>query len=64
MPENVIRVMCPNLRCRCVLAVPAEARGRLVRCKNCATSIKIPQKKEIPAATPAEGAPAVTEKKK
>lgn len=46
MAESVIRVMCPNLRCRAVLAVPVEARGRLVRCKNCGTNIKIPPKKD------------------
>ncbi len=49
MPENVIRVMCPNLRCRSILAVPCEARGRLVRCKTCGTNIKIPQKAEAKA---------------
>ncbi|MBL8745064.1 MAG: hypothetical protein JNK58_01770 [Phycisphaerae bacterium] len=49
MPENVIRVMCPNLRCRSILAVPSDARGRLVRCKTCGTNIKIPQKAETKA---------------
>jgi len=51
MPEAAIRIMCPNLRCRAVLAVPPEARGRLVRCRNCGMNIKIPQKKTEPAAT-------------
>lgn len=44
MSKSVIQVMCPNLRCRAILAVPTEARGRLVRCKNCGTNIKIPAK--------------------
>ena len=54
MPENVIRIMCPNLRCRSILAVPTDARGRLVRCKTCGNNIKIPQK----AVPKVEGAPA------
>ncbi|HBS28491.1 MAG TPA: hypothetical protein DEB06_03345 [Phycisphaerales bacterium] len=53
MPEAAIRIMCPNLRCRAVLAVPTEARGRLVRCRNCGMNIKIPQKKtDAPVAQP------------
>ncbi|MDX2114886.1 MAG: hypothetical protein SFZ24_04590 [Planctomycetota bacterium] len=58
MPENVIRVMCPNLRCRAILAVPAGARGRLVRCRACATNIKIPTKPPEVAKTDAAEAPA------
>lgn len=59
MPENVIRVMCPNLRCRAVLAVPGEARGRLVKCRACGMNVKIPPKAEAtkPAAPPAGAAP-------
>ena len=41
-----IRIMCPNLACMRVLAVPDNARGRLVRCRGCATTIKIPDKKQ------------------
>ncbi len=37
-----IRVMCPNLTCRRVLAIPQNARGKTVRCKNCGTNIKVP----------------------
>lgn len=40
-PETV-RIMCPNLACRKVLAVPSKARGKTVRCRNCSTNIKIP----------------------
>ncbi len=50
MAVSAIRIMCPNLRCRAVLAVPAEARGRMVRCRSCGTSIKVPAKQEIKAA--------------
>jgi hypothetical protein len=41
---NVIRIMCPNLACQCVLAVPAHARGKLVRCRSCGINIRIPKK--------------------
>ncbi|NUQ66935.1 MAG: hypothetical protein HUU18_01455 [Phycisphaerales bacterium] len=34
--------MCPNLTCRKVLAVPAAARGKTVRCRCCGTNIRIP----------------------
>jgi len=36
--------MCPNLSCRRVLAVPASARGKTIRCRGCGTNIQIPQK--------------------
>jgi hypothetical protein len=54
MPETSIRIMCPNLRCRSILAVPDEARGRLVRCKGCGSNIKVPDKA---APKPDEAAP-------
>lgn len=40
--QDSIRVMCPNLVCRKVLAVPDSARGKTVRCRGCGTNIKIP----------------------
>lgn len=46
MEENV-RIMCPNLTCRKVLAVPTSARGRTVRCKACGTNIKVPSPREV-----------------
>ena len=42
MSDNSIRIMCPNLVCRKVLAVPKVARGKSVRCRGCGTLIKIP----------------------
>ena len=39
---QVIRIMCPNLGCQRVLAVPEHARGKLVRCRSCSTNIRIP----------------------
>lgn len=50
-PESVIRIMCPNIACKRVLAVPTHARGKLVRCKSCGINIRIPQLKKDQAAT-------------
>jgi hypothetical protein len=44
--DRVIRIMCPNLKCRSILGVPPEARGKLVRCRKCGTNIQIPAKQE------------------
>lgn len=42
MSDDSVRIMCPNLTCRKVLAVPGSARGKTVRCRNCATAIRVP----------------------
>ena len=55
--ETVIRIMCPNLQCRAILGVPASARGKRVRCKNCGAHVMIPQKPE-PKPAPDEDAQA------
>ena len=55
--ESLIRIMCPNLSCQRILAVPEQARGRIVRCRVCGMNIRIPQAKtggEAPAKAPAE----------
>lgn len=41
-PAKTIRIMCPNLKCRSILVVPDTARGKNVKCSNCATLFKIP----------------------
>ena len=46
MSEQTVRIMCPNLMCRTVLAVPADTRGRTVRCRNCGLHVRVPQKAE------------------
>ena len=40
--DEVVRIMCPNLGCQRVLAVPAAARGKVVRCRGCGSNIRIP----------------------
>lgn len=40
--EDKVRIMCPNVTCRKVLALPQNARGKTVRCQNCHTNIRVP----------------------
>lgn len=42
MTSSVIRLICPNLRCRTILAVPGSSRGRMVRCRNCSARVQVP----------------------
>jgi ribosomal protein S27E len=49
--DNLIRIMCPNLSCQRILAVPEQARGRIVRCRVCGMNIRIPAGK-APEAQP------------
>ncbi|MCC5823279.1 MAG: hypothetical protein LAT64_08240 [Phycisphaerales bacterium] len=51
MGESTVRIMCPNLTCRKVLAVPAVARGKTVRCRSCGTNIRVPETKKAPKPT-------------
>ncbi|MGB0768312.1 MAG: hypothetical protein ACPGYV_11450 [Phycisphaeraceae bacterium] len=52
MANSAIRLLCPNLRCRTLLAVPITARGKNVRCRQCGTRIQVPTKNTAPK-TPA-----------
>ena len=62
--DEVIRIMCPNLSCQRVLAVPTSARGKLVRCRGCGSNIRIPATRaEAPAQQPsAQQTPAQQQK--
>lgn len=51
---SMIRLICPNLKCRKILTVPETARGKTVRCRNCAMKIRIPA--GPPAPVPVESA--------
>lgn len=57
MPADHIRIMCPSLTCRRVLAVPANSRGKNVRCKGCGATIRVPEKQASVAAAPSAAAP-------
>ena len=58
--SDVVRVICPNLRCRAILLVPASARGKTVRCRQCSTRVRIPLAPPVAAPQPQE-TEAVTE---
>lgn len=48
--SNVVRLICPNLKCRKVLSVPDSARGKKVRCRGCGMRVQIPVKATVPTA--------------
>ncbi len=52
MSNDVVRLICPNLRCRAILAVPAMTRGKSVRCRQCGSRIQVPEAKLQPATNP------------
>ncbi len=54
-PSNLIRIMCPNLSCQRILAVPEGARGKVVRCRVCGMNVKIPASKAASGASPDSG---------
>jgi len=49
---GMIRLLCPNLKCRRVLAVPDSARGRAIRCGACGTSVRVPDSSPAKPAEP------------
>jgi len=54
--SGIIQIMCPKLTCRRILAVPARARGKLVRCRGCGSTIRVPATRgdSAPAAAPTD----------
>jgi hypothetical protein len=49
------QLICPNLRCRKILSVPDEARGKLVRCQHCKTLFRVPDTKRTEVVTASAG---------
>jgi hypothetical protein len=47
-----VQLLCPNLKCRKILSVPDETRGKLVKCQYCQTMLRVPMPKIPPAFTP------------
>ena len=41
--QAIIQIMCPSLTCRRILAVPLATRGKLVRCRSCGSTIRVPE---------------------
>jgi hypothetical protein len=56
------QLICPNLRCRKILSVPEEVRGKLVKCQHCATMFRVPESKPRPVAAAAEKEPVAAKK--
>ena len=50
MSAKVVRLICPNLKCRKILSVPDSARGKKVRCRGCGMRVQIPTKEAAPVA--------------
>ncbi len=51
-----VQLICPNLCCRKILAVPDTVRGKLVKCQHCQTMFRVPEprKPETAAKAPAQ----------
>jgi len=53
-PYMPVQLLCPNLRCRRLLTVSEEVRGKLVKCQHCQTMLRVPEAgKKQQNATPA-----------
>ena len=46
MPATIV---CPNLKCRKILSVPDELRGKSVKCQHCQTVLRVPDVNTPPA---------------
>ena len=44
-----VQLLCPNLKCRKILSVSDEVRGKLVKCQYCQTMLRVPPAKQEPA---------------
>ena len=44
-----VQIICPNLRCRKLLSVPEEFRGKQVKCQHCQSLLRVPspRKEEV-----------------
>jgi len=52
------QLICPNLRCRKILSVPEEVRGKLVKCQFCQTMFRVPDmRRSAVAGAKGEGEP-------
>lgn len=43
-----VQLLCPNLKCRKILSVPDDLRGKLVKCQFCQTMLRVPSPKNEP----------------
>jgi len=49
-----VQLLCPNLKCRKILSVPSDVRGKLVKCQYCQTMLRVPAPKPEPTTSPAK----------
>lgn len=56
---KTITLICPNLRCRCLLQVPEKIRGSKVRCGRCGKNFIVPA---APPPKPATSTAAASDK--
>jgi hypothetical protein len=54
-------MICPNLSCRKILAVPDDVRGKLVKCQFCHQPFRVPEPKRMSAAAVTAAAAAAPE---
>ena len=47
-----VQLICPNLKCRKLLAVPDDVRGKMVKCQYCQRQFRVPEPKPQPALRP------------
>jgi LSD1 subclass zinc finger protein len=40
-----VQIVCPSLKCRKILSVPNEVRGKIVKCQYCQTMLRVPEVK-------------------
>ena len=45
-----VQIICPNLKCRKILAVPDELRTKSVKCQYCQTVLRVPENRKPPLA--------------
>lgn len=48
-----VQMICPSLRCRKILSVPDEVRGKLVKCQHCQTMFRVPEARKVAAGSAA-----------
>ncbi len=42
-----VSLLCPNLKCRKVLSVPDEVRGKMVKCQFCQNTFRVPDARPV-----------------
>ncbi len=47
-----LQLICPSLKCRKLLTVPDDVRGKMVKCSHCGTAFRVPDAKPKPERIP------------